>query len=387
MTLRYVILCMVSALLASVATLCIQTYFQNHGILESQSNAVTLSSAIDDFRCKRGLNKLVIKGGVDDNFSSQGNEPSRIRPALLPNPYLEALRDAQSGMMLLRDYDELGSDKMWIDYFDVPRNIVSGQIILRIKGEGTQQFDGLWFGELDQRKMRGHYDFRPAFSYQIGSDDPKALRIDTTTGVRVLDLNTKAFRNDPSQNESMINYLNRSDRPDQLDMRILDDTIVDAVAIVVCQEPLVAKGTSFVEHHEKVMGPDVSHFSCSADQTQTPCDPFQGDQICSVALPVACFKRGGVAPKSEASRGFNFGVAAEIRLTPAVAGNDFEKIDDVNAFCNASFGTGWQVMAFHDAPMGVIATYSKIPPKTRAWIDVRDQRYANCWDRNRDRNQ
>jgi hypothetical protein len=347
---------------------------------------------IEAFKCARGLNRIVLMGGREDGFDQSNPEPTRINPTRLPNPYLETIRDAQSGMLTLRDYDEEGQDKVLIDYFDVPRGIVSAQIVLVQKPFGSQTYDSLRFGDLNNLKQTpgaDSYFGNPAFNFGFGKSGFAPLQDDKSTGLLVLDMAIPAFIS-ASMNDgikapfgSVLDYLNLASRPDVLDIQIHDDTAIDFVALVMCQIPPVAKGTSFVEFSTKPLGPEISMLSCQSDRNQQPCNPFQGDQLCTASLPLACYKPSSEpAPRNPKVPSLRSG---EIRPSRPATGSQLPDLASANALCVAEFGEGWRVLAYHDGDSGSLSTISNILPKARLWIDVRDQQYANCWDRDEPR--
>ena len=129
-------------------------------------------------RCDRGLTRIELVGGVEDGFVSNNSEPSRIRPARLPNEYLEAVAGAQSGAMQLRDYDEIGQDRMLIDHFDAPRDIVSGAVIVRLRTTGGSANDSVKLGNLNEREFADGFGNTEAFVHNFKDDaeNPEAAQ-------------------------------------------------------------------------------------------------------------------------------------------------------------------------------------------------------------------
>lgn len=349
------------------------------------------SAYVETFKCARGLNRIVLMGGREDGFDQSNPEPARLNPARLPNPYLETIRDAQNGMLTLRDYDEGGQDKVLIDYFNVPRGLVTAQLVVVQRPIGSQTYDGLKFGDLQNLKVTGgadpYFGF-PAFNYSLGTNKLPPMKDDKRTGLLVLDMAAPAFVSG-STNESLtgaegsvLDYLNLPSRPDVLDIQIQDDTAIDFVAFVACQTPPVAMGTTFSEASTKPYGPEVSMLSCNGDQTQQPCNPFQGDQACSQVLPLACYKPSNA--QAPAVVGATRLKSGEVRPSLPVAASQFSDLASANAFCANQFGADWRVLAYHDSING-LSTISQIAPKTRLWIDVRSEQYGNCWDRDKPR--
>jgi hypothetical protein len=382
--------CLLSALLSVAAVLGLQDWQAKRAPKAVSEKPGT--AYIEAFKCGRGLNRIVLMGGREDGFDQSDNEPARINPARFPNPYLETIRDTQNGMMTLRDYDEGGQDKVLIDYFDVPRGIVSGQLVLVQKPFGSQTYDGLKLGDLQNLRLTKDSDpffGMAAFNFSFDKNRPAPIQDDRTSGLLVLDLAVPAFVSGSVSDGieapygSMLGYLNQVSRPDVLDIQIQDDTAVDFVALVMCQIPAVAKGTSFVEFSSKPIAPEISMLSCQSDPTQQPCNPFQGDQLCASPLPLACYNP---APKAAL---INTKVpklrSGEVRTSRPVVGSQLPDLQSADAVCAQEFGPGWRVLAYHDGDSGAMVTLSNIAPKTRLWIDVRDQQYGNCWDRDKPR--
>ena len=337
-------------------------------------------------RCARGLTRIELIGGVEDGFAAAGAEPARIRPARLPNAYLETIAAAQSGAMQLRAYDEGGQDKLLIDHFDVPRGIVSGAIVVRVRTTGGSSNDGLKLGNLNELDFADGFSKTESYS-RILKVEAEASDAGQSGTVVVVPLETLKANQRARFKGNFIDFLGRADRPDAIDFEVEDDTAVDVAILVLCQKPQIARGTSMTEYRSKFAGADVSFLSCFLDRTQTPCNPFEGDQLCTAALPVACYKPGKRVPAGLEAAGLGPGYSpgGEVRLTQPVAAATFAARADADRFCSGQFGADWRILEYHDGAGGAIATYSDIAPKTRAWIDVSDQRYANCWDRDKAR--
>jgi hypothetical protein len=337
-------------------------------------------------RCARGLTRIDLVGGIEDGFAATGTEPARIRPARLPNEYLDAVAKAQSGAMQLRDYDEVGQDRMLIDHFDVPRDIVSGAVIVGLRMTGGSANDGLKLGNMNERDFGDSFGKAESFGHSFNKEAENSDAAQTGTVV-VVPFETLTANPRAQFNGNFLDYLNRADRPDAVDFEVEDDTAVDVAIVVLCQKPQVERGTSFTEYRSKFVAPDVSFLSCFLDKTQAPCNPFEGDQLCTARLPMACYKPGKRVPPGldKAGLGEGYSPGGEIRATPPVAASSFVTRADADKYCAAQFGAGWQILEYHVGAGGAIASYSDIAPKSRLWVDVSDQRYANCWDRDKER--
>ena len=128
---------------------------------------LTATEQASNVRCARGLSRVELVGGVEDGFVATNSEPSRIRRARLPNDYLESIATAQSGALQLRDYDEAGQDKILIDHFEVPRDIVSGAIVVGLRTTGGSANDGFRLGNLDERDFIDGFGRTESFAYNF----------------------------------------------------------------------------------------------------------------------------------------------------------------------------------------------------------------------------
>jgi hypothetical protein len=350
------------------------------------ANAATAVEQAGAVRCARGLTRIELVGGVEDDFAAASAEPARIRPARLPNQYLEAIAAAQSGAMQLRDYDEGGQDRILIDHFNVPRDIVSGAIVVGLRTTGGSINDSFRLGNLNERDFIDGFGRTESFAYNFKkeAENPEAMQTGVVTTAQFETLTPSARAQFKG---NFIDFLNRVDRPDMIDFEVDDDTAIDVAILVLCQKPQVERGTSFAEYRSKFAGSDVSFLSCFLDKTQAPCNPFEGDQICTAALPIACYKPGGRPPAdlTKAGLGEGYSPGGEVRTTVPVAASNFATRADADKYCSGQFGTGWQILEYHVGAGGAIASYSDIAPKSRLWVDVSDQRYANCWDRDKAR--
>lgn len=110
------------------------------------------------------------------------------------------------------------------------------------------------------------------------------------------------------------------------------------------------------------------------------CDPYEGDTVCTEALPVLCIKQTG-APNPGLPDGFYDGWAdGGIRLTDPVVGCRLDSVDAATDTCRRAFGYGWRMAEFHDGGGGWNWwAHGKIDRNTRAWAHIDDQD-ANCWN-------
>ncbi|MCI5163052.1 MAG: hypothetical protein D3917_13760, partial [Candidatus Electrothrix sp. AX5] len=159
---------------------------------------------------------------------------------------------------------------------------------------------------------------------------------------------------------------------------------------------------------------DISRVHCYGQigPNRGPCNPYKGDTLCSVPLPVLCLKVDGLsrppyelahcpscAMNDEYYNGWSEGTA---KLTDPVPGNTFTSLSDANAYCAAQLGDGYRVAEHHDGrwvsgmdeshfydgtwPLttssGGWGFYvpGQVPDDSRFWVHINDQN-ANCWDK------
>lgn len=338
---------------------------------------------IDRYRCRTGLTKLVVTRGVEDGFSREGDEVSVQREAVLRMEYFADIYSQSNTLQRSRDFDEIGVDKVLIDHFPVPPKIVSGVIVLRIQPESGSENDYIILGDIEQDGSKPQPDRTSEFVARLAQQRRDAQ------GLIVIQLGD--FEPNP-HNEfdgQLIDYLNKADRSEEIDFVVQDDTAVDFAGLILCQAPVEARGTTLREARSHPFGANISFLACGQDRTQAQCNPLSGDLICQSELPLACYHSGTSQPPKPVQSAYGdlgrYFVDGEVRLSPAVEGERFASLSDANRYCAAQFGSGWRVLSYHEGGGGNVISRSAIAPLSRAWVDIRDQRYGNCWDRDKER--
>jgi hypothetical protein len=340
------------------------------------ASATPAMDFVEQYQCPRAMKKLVQIRGVEDGFSRGNTEPAEPRAALLRNIYFQQLISRERQTHQKRDYDERGVDKILLDSFTVPRGIDSGVLLLRLRGENGSEADSISLGDFDEASRAELANAAIHFSAPTKSQYKHSF-----LSIPLADFKP-SFTN-PVKG-GLIDYLNSSSRVDALDMMVQDDSVVDVAALIVCQLPEQARGLTFHEFRVKAIAPDISMLTCGDDKTQGMCDPFAGDQLCSVPTALACYKAGGQTPPPGMQKNAYFArffVNGEVRLTDAVRGDRFATLAEANQYCAARFGAGWRVLSYQEGGGGNVISRSSIAPRSRAWVDIRNQRYGNCWDR------
>ncbi len=346
-----------------------------------------LNDTVDAFACPSGLTRVVMIRGAEDGFARGEPEVAQISPRLLRNGFYGGLAEGRNSVSQLRNFDEGGADRVLIDHFDVPGTVVSGILVMRVEeaGRGSSN-DAILIGELDTLATPDLLNSGRTFTTTFADAAQSTIRL--ADGSRLVKLafdRLKLSGISEKADPDLLRYLARKGHPNDVDVSVGDDTKVDALALLICQRPDQARGVTFAEHRLKPMGVDVSWMGCMIDHAQSGCEPLAGDRLCSAPGPVACYHDGARTVPPEltgiglAKTSF---VGGEIRLSAPVRGDRFPRLADANRFCAASFGAGWRVLSYHEGGGGQVVSYSAIAPRTRALVNIRDQQYGNCWDRN-----
>lgn len=125
---------------------------------------------------------------------------------------------------------------------------------------------------------------------------------------------------------------------------------------------------------------------------QNECNPYQGDTMCTTALPVLCKKELNLAKPASVTipnkyhkwSGNIVGTTQPVAPANPNAFNNakLDKLGAVNAFCAAEFGSGWEAASFHDGWAWYFKAYGNIGTNAengRFWVNIKDQANGNCW--------
>lgn len=379
-----------AALLGALATWLVLMQVGGYGLARPDAAAPSVKSATpgldiaDRLTCRRWQKRVMLVGGAEDGFARGGSEPARIDPRLLGSGYYKDLNEGISRLTVLRNYDEGGVDKYFIDWFEMPRGIESAQLVIRTLGESGSDNDSIRIGDLYEDPTGQTRFGTTEFGGRLADPSQRKALADGSS-LQVIDLTKRSASNGgPPQ---FIDWANSPTRPDRMDVAVGDDTRVDFMALVLCLAPQEARGVTFREFHNDSIGSDLSWLGCTMDRSQSGCDPFSGDLTCKAALPVGCFKGGDRQPDAARLDRLHLSVdsfsGGEVRMSVPIAGDKLPTLAAANKYCQAQFGDGWHVLSYHEGGGAGLVTYSRIAPKSRMWIDIEDQQFANCWDRDK----
>lgn len=343
---------------------------------EHSPEIVSASLVVERFSCRRGETRHVEWRGQEDGYASEDAEPARATRA----------GDTRMTGIGLRDFDQTGLDMELFDYFEPPRDLTSGLLVIRMYSQDTGRNDTILVGDYPDDAMNDDSATGDVFRNRLQS--LAELSGWTQAGdVYWTDLGDISLES----GRSLIDFVRDPDEEGLVDISVGDDTVVDAIALVTCSPPESGTGmTFFVRQLIDADGesPGVVRATCyPQERSDGYCDPFVGETRCNRALPVVCF-RPGVTPFPVASSGpgsgfdSRFWTGGDIALTPPVAGDEIATIADADALCRAEFGEDWRAGDFHLGGRGFLFQGAGTTEyEGRAWVDIRDQPYANCWSR------
>lgn len=351
---------------------------------------------LEQYQCRRAETPHLNVRGVEDVYRPGNIETARADRSGLDQPL----------HIGTRNFDEAGQDADLFDYFELPRDTVSGLLVVRMRPPRTVQNDTLILGsfaeslEAPGMGADGYYDVSIEL---VDQRSEWAQRAD----IYWAELESIELRS----GESLIDFVRDASRDGVIDLMVGDDTIVDFAGIAYCVEPTISNGLTFwvrsislgpTEATPAMGASTQSYFTalCSNDPDEFDrfCDPFIGDTPCASSLPMLCYRSGDHAYPGDdvlthpafgndarfwtRQEGPRFWSGGDFALTSPVAGNDIETINDANNYCRMTFGDEWRTADFHIVAPGYrFAGIGSTDYSGRAWVDIRDQPYGTCWGR------
>lgn len=337
--------------------------------------AISASLLIEEFSCRRGETRTVLRRGVEDGYAGGNFEPSRPDRA-------GSQRIPGVG---LRDYDDAAPDREFHDYFEPPRDAVSGLFVIRMTEAADSHNDSFVIGDdLASRGVTAQAEqtvFQTSVQ-QLGMDPVWSV----TEDVYSVDIANVILGPGPS----LLDFIRDPAFPGFVDVVISDDTAVDFMGLALCSPPVSDTGLTF--WYSSILPDPVSAGPARAtcypsDDSESYCDPFVGNTSCATELPLLCFRPGDRPAPDLRGLGvwesyMRFWTGGTFALSEPVAAEGFSTLDDANAACRDAFGDGWRVADFHLSGRGFeIVAEGPAEYDGRVWIDIRDQPYAACWGR------
>lgn len=343
---------------------------------------------LHQYRCHRSETKRIFLRGIEDDFSPQGDEPASLRPEL---------RSERTASLDLSAYDDSEADRVLIDHVTLPSDVARGLFVVSLRPSAGSGNDAVAIGDLTWEREVPPRPWGFGASVPTLAEQPGWQSVGPVHYAEFRDLRFERESATPLKGRfrtgrrgpyaTLLDFVRSGDGARTVDIQVSDDTSVDFVAMVVCEEPpreagltLVAVSLEANPRHKMV------NLSCSGGgASQRLCNPYVGDTACGTALPVACFRDGGVPrPAWLAQAGHASGWSGgEVAFTPARKASEFRSIAEVDRSCAARFGAGWRTATFHDGGRGgSFNAYGRHSgPPQRVWIDIKGQPYATCWSR------
>jgi hypothetical protein len=335
---------------------------------------------LEGYRCHRAETKRLVTRGAEDDFSPAGDEPSRAHPRLIDMDWISYARNA--------DYDEQRDNAAFIDYLELPGDLASALLVIRMRPISENSNDEVMIGDLstyDRQSLR--HSLHRIFQRQLAASRAWTRHGDLFSA-ELADLKM-------ASGEMVIDRLREQGAAAVLDVGVADDTAVDFIGVAACERPRRTLGLTYRVFENGVhREAKLAQFRCSLPGSAlSKCDPFQGDHPCKEPLPLLCYRDLG-APEPDLAGIVRPGLGArekwsggEANITPPVPGEAFQTIAEADAHCARTFGAGWRVADWHLAPNGYDFLARVDDParfeggRVRAWIDIKDQPYATCWRR------
>jgi len=376
-TIRFAISVLAGTAAAGSLALALWIVVERTGLLANEplAPAVSASLLIESYSCRRGETRTVLRRGVEDGYAPGNFEPSR--PDRAGRQQIEGVG--------LRDFDDAEPDKIFMDYFEPPRDAVSGLFVIRMTEAANSRNDSVVIG--DQTASRTSPAPRQLQVLQTTVQASHSNPVWSVTG-DVYSANIADMEMDDGT--SLLDYIRDPDIPGFVDVVISDDTAVDFMAMALCSPPMTDTGLTFWYSPllADAIGGGPARATCyPSDEAEDYCDPFVGNTSCATELPLICFRPGTNAIPDIQGDGVwdsypRYWTGGDFALTDPVTANRFSSRGEADAFCQNEFGDDWRLADFHLAGRGFeIVANGPAGYEGRVWIDIRDQPYATCWGR------
>ncbi len=147
---------------------------------------------------------------------------------------------------------------------------------------------------------------------------------------------------------------------------------------VAMASPANDKGVTWSKiSHDNAQGVDL----VGCDDGTTKCDPYQGDALCSIALPIMCINKSNAAVPAgyDNSNKYRKWSGGHLANSHPIKGSDISGINEANQICENQFGKGWRMADHHDGWGWNFAAYGNLRKDTRMWVSVKNQPNGHCW--------
>ena len=368
-------------------------YFSGFIDLDGTGDAIEIAESatpgmdlLEAYQCRKGETKTIILGGVEDNYSAEGDE------TVPESEFINQIRMLGSNDMDLRHYDDGGQDKYLVPYFELAKTTAHGLYVVRMRELSTIRGDGILIGEL--------IDYSDQFNYFDGRiaelpDNPNWSNHGDLYFAKLDDLTLKNPRA-PEMATTVLDLIQTAaGDARRLGVSIADDTIVDFMGFTLCLGPEKREGMVFrvnaLEELLQFAAPDdVQDLKAQSKNIKylhnarfngQYCDPYIGCWSCDKEASLACFHASNFTRPRELKFLSYSWSGGEVAFTTPVQGSRFKTAEDVHKYCQQQFGTDWRALSRHDGHAGGrISVLAVNKPATDVfWVDVKGEEHANCW--------
>jgi len=333
--------------------------------VQTTESATPGMDALNNYTCRKAETKQILMGGIEDNYSTADLEPVNFTKT--------ELAELNRSDSLGRFYDEAGHDKDLIDKFEFDGEIAHGFLVLKARSLTDYENDWISVGLISDRQATIGYRF--TFKITDIGEINAVERSDDIITLRLLDIKQMRFDDKGIPFSEVVKTI---EKDALLRVVVSDDHQVDFMGFALCLKPKTQKGTTFTIN-ERPVKPGFTNVTCGRSHK---CDLYGGDKSCKEAFPVVCANPHYQASPDNLAETYETNWSGyAIKYSRAVRGDSFDTADDVHDFCRAEYGDDWRVMGLADMPADILAFgYGDSQKTGRAWINIGDQPYANCWD-------
>lgn len=191
---------------------------------------------------------------------------------------------------------------------------------------------------------------------------------------------------------SVLDHIRKGGGVLTVDLLAGTSSAISQTAVVLCEEPPPGMGLAMsIQASVDDSGAGITLLGCHHERQDLPqCDPLRGNARCDAHLPLLCFSDSNLPAPSIPESAFPwtqaldfFWSGGQIAAIPDVRGDGLGTVSEANALCETEFGAGWRVASYHEsARSNNFAAYGQLAePHRLHWLDIKDQPYATCWQR------
>jgi len=336
---------------------------------------------LETYQCRMLESKLILMGGIDDNYSPEGDEARDI-PEIMEEFF------AVAGHRQFKGYDDPAENHIFVEAFDIPSRTYHGIVATRMRDLSNIQNDGLSLViPYPEKSLLRFPEFVTKSS--VSQPDKHGWNVSKDYIWASLDQLKINIHEDSKllEGKGPENLLDaiRVSQDRTVYLQIGDDTEVDFIGLALCLEPAQKMGAVFSNKHpaDQEFGKNfqenevyLTHGLVDGKVCRGGCVP------CEEELPMICIKDENLPIPATFNPDYKgIWTGGHIKFTPAVAGNAFETEDDVDAFCETQFGQGWRHVNGKDGSWThAMVGYGQAPKEyEHFWVGYKNGPHHICW--------